>query len=441
MNLLSRQHLQSVLMTAALCLPCWAQGTLDDVKVVADRTAPISSRRGALRSCLKKASPKEMEALMREFWRPGVLSSFLSPSQVGDSNRVEFDLCSCPEFIRFLGALFSHPNKSQRLSAIAWSQNSTWPWLLRRRLRAFEAEGDPDVVKAHLQQIRGNLKAEEITAVLSKVGAERDNLEAVFRLGLARAPGTQRVQAWPGAQDWIHRGFSANPSDAPFRRLTKPQILLPCPVARNTACMLLGIRRKSKNVRGLLTVFLKSKEIGKFAIGTGASLDQVIALRLPQAISLIGQELRMDLAPRLVNEISFRALVAVEQNVSLGNPVISEQVLGASHVSLSFHVEKAEAPTGGVVLKGKSGHLVVQMPEFDRQAHRVDLDHWARGQKPAVWDVALNGKPLVRLISQRLPRAAKCFPRGLTLKPGRNELIFTRISGGDLYIEAIRFVR
>ena len=33
------------------------------------------------------------------------------------------------------------------------------------------------------------------------------------------------------------------------------------------------------------------------------------------------------------------------------------------------------------------------------------------------------------------------FPRGVVLKPGRNEFIFTRVSGGDLHLEAIRFLR
>ncbi|MFT7618465.1 MAG: hypothetical protein ACI97A_002108 [Planctomycetota bacterium] len=421
--------------------PAWGQDSKDSLRIVGDLTKTRSERRVALASSLDKLQGRQLETLIDLFWKAEILQSFLDPKAASKSKTLEGRLMAKPEFVRFLGAAFQHPNVLIRQESIEWSRSSTWPWLLRRRLRAYRSEKHDETCARFLDVIQGALKAEEMATIIQHRRGLEAEKGALFRLGLARAPRSQRVQAWPGARDWVKRGFSSAKEVAPYRLIVGDTARFPAPLAREAKTLLFGIRRTSKKKRGLMRVLLGETTIGEYAIGTSSRLEEIVEVELAKPISLIDQELSLIFDSALKGQVQFRAVVALEPVRSKDFFVATEVLFGNVEVSVSHGIKLATARTGGITVVGKEAHVAVIIPVYEGRARRIDLDHWSPSTKPGVWDVTLNGKPLVRLISQRLPRAAKCFPNQVKLAPGRNELIFTQVSGGELNIEAIRFVR
>lgn len=418
-----------------------AQALQKHLTVIGDLSADVTLRRETLAQVLKEVRGPKLAPLMDLFWQPEVLATFLDSKNASSPKSLEGRLASKPEFIRFLASAFQHPESTMRRESVAWSAHSTWPWLLRRRLRAFKAEEDKATRTQFLTVISGALKSEEATAVRgSRRGLEAEK-GALFRLGLARAPRSQRVQAWPGGRNWKERGFSTVQEFAPYRSIMGRTARIPCPLAREAESILIGLRRTSTKKRGIMRVSMAGKSIGEFAIGTSTRLEEIIEIRLAKPRSLIDQEITLDFDANLKGQIQLRAIVALEVVKPHDNAIAVEVLFDEKVVAKSHGVKLATAKTGGLIITGKEAHIAVNIPAFGGRARRLDLDHWSASDTPGVWDVTLNGKPLVRLISQRLPRPAKCFPNRVKLAPGRNELIFTQVSGAELHLEAIRFVR
>ncbi len=418
-----------------------AQETKASLLVLSDPKLPRGQRREALASLLDNLHGPSVQPLLDCLWRNGVLDAVLDANQSSRPQTLESRLAVRPEFVRFLGAAFQHPVRQMRSTAIAWSHGATWPWLLRRRIRAYLAETNLQIRREFLASINGGLKVEEIGAVCSSRQGLAEEVGALFRLGLQRAPMTQRVQAWPGNKDWGARGFSNNRSHRPYRLMVGQKVTIPCPLSRRAVILLCGIKRTSLRIQGVMTARIGTIEVGKFAVGLNQDLDQVFEIKFEKSKSLVGKDIVLEFSKELENQVSFRALVAISEGAEQMNIVAAEKTLGAEDLEESSGLKMAKTRTGGLVVSEGEGHLVIQIPKYSGMVTRIDVDHWTPKQEPAVWVVTLNGQPLVRLISQRLPRTGKCFPKGLKLRPGRNELVFSRVSGGDLYVEAIRFVR
>lgn len=105
----------------------------------------------------------------------------------------------------------------------------------------------------------------------------------------------------------------------------------------------------------------------------------------------------------------------------------------------------APAPFGGLRLEADRHVVTFHLEEKDvARVVELHLDHRTEGREDAVWNVALNGRPLVALISQAMPRAGRAFfpeRRIPLLQAGENRLELERRSGGALVLDGLRLVR
>lgn len=105
-------------------------------------------------------------------------------------------------------------------------------------------------------------------------------------------------------------------------------------------------------------------------------------------------------------------------------------------------IENAAVSSGwgaAVVVSGDTATITFEVPETFDLAHvrNLHLDHWS--PEPASWVAELNGKPLVTLMSQRMPRPAKVprLKRGAVVH-GANVLVLRRGNGtAPLHLEAL----
>ena len=404
-----------------------------------EETGPAALRK-KLETAWRAKDYAGLRGLTKELWLRSDVEHILDPRQLEEASSLEAGLASYPSYRRFLAGCFSHENPQRRAWGARLSRSLRWPYMARLRARALARETDPKAQLAFLQTVNGRLAAEEFHAAANlkttEPAVQDQILRTMFQLCLARCPGTQRVSAWPGAKDWTERGFNADLAERPFRSAKSSTLRIPAPLARNANHIFLAY--KVAKPKGEATLLLGDTVLKTFKLKASAEAWCVEAIDLSRPELLVGADLVLKLPKSMATPFMFRGIAALEVGTLKRHPVGFELNLATLKPKSCVVAVPNRAFVPGLVIQGDQAALSFDLPVIAERIRRIDIDHWCDDDEPSVWDLELNGKPLVRLISQALPRPAKSHPRHPLVQPGRNVLVFKRVSGKTLNVETFR---
>ena len=342
-------------------------------------------------------------------------------------------------------ALFDVKAERRRAAAEVFSL-AHWPYLETLAIEAFCAEKDPAVLRAFFESLGAVRPTPALASVLraraaEKGGTWRGAVDAlVFRLSPRGFEGCRVWSAWPGSIKSLDEGFSNDTSGMPLRRTRGKTIVLPWPVGAAGGRVLLGYRWDGEGqVRGRLVA--DETLLGELTFASGppsVGTARVVSVDVTDAAAPTGAACRLefDTPPRGAFWIQGLAVWAMEAS---GKERRSAVVLRAGAQGLApgegARLQKEGLPR--LLIAGKAGEARFRLPNRkERNWTHIVLDHASK--TPVTFDLLLDGHPLIRILSQDMPRGVRVGGlRGVG--PGEHVLRLVRIQGdAPLEVEALR---
>ncbi len=343
-------------------------------------------------------------------------------------------------------ALFDAMAERRRAAAGVFAL-AHWPYLDRLAIEAFREEKDAAVLRAFFKSlgvVRPTLALSRAlrTRAAEKGGAWRSAIDTlVFQLSPRGLEGCRVWSTWPGSVHSRDGGFLNDTSGMPLRRTRGKEIVLPWPVGAAGGRVLIGYRWDGEGK-------LKGRLVGggevlgdlEFVPGRPAvGIARVVALDVADAAASAGSaaHLVFDAPPQGAFWIQGLAVWAM-------GPAKGEApdplVLRAGSKGLEPGKGAALRRTSGLarlVIEGQSGEARFHLPEGERGGWtHLLVDHASK--TPVTFDLLLDGRPLIRILSQKMPRGVR-VSRRRGVGPGEHVLRFIRIQGdAPLELETLR---
>ncbi|MEE9391465.1 MAG: hypothetical protein V3W41_03065 [Planctomycetota bacterium] len=440
------------------------QQTASALETLLDREQALPQRLVAMRELMAKGASSPPVSFWDELRKDGTLHPALNEdlSPWMKAHPQDADLC------RFTAlACYDRSPTLRAAAALAIGQGSS-PFLRSHRDEAMWRESHPEARKAWLQSMTTRRPtAANAAAALSwrknTPSAEMRGLidEALYGAACTRLSLTTVARVWPSLDDAVERGFSAVRGAGPMRSIAKTSLRISVPVHGRARHLLLGYRLSGNaKVQGRIRLGTLDFGIQEFTPGPGAFASQehlrVLALEVPPQ-KLAIRELTVELAPDegfVLSSLKIHGVVVLEEQLAAYGqrpqhfaPSNRRALLGPSKNmgAAPFEVldeEGARFDSTGRILPGKVTRIRFKLKTAGFQdTRRLHLSHWSRDPKGATVDVSLNGRPLVRILSQNLPRPARVdfYRRGSLVHAveGWNTLVFTRIQGTSFVLDGI----
>ncbi len=346
--------------------------------------------------------------------------------------------------VREVAAALFDGNVARRRAAASVFSLAHWPYLDRLAVEAFREERDSVALSAFFEGLASVRPTRALASALRarggpKAGAWRHAVDTLaFRLAPRGLEGCRVWSAWPGSVRAREEGFTRDTSAMPLRGTHGKEIVLGWPAGAVGGRVLLGYRWDGEGaLRGRLVAGGGSLGAMEFRPGPPtAGTARVAALSVAAA------------PPGGVVRLVFEAPPAERFWIQGLAVWVADGKTDHSASSLIFRPgSRGLAPGEGatlrraglprIVIPGKAGVIRFRVPKTAGGARRhILIDHASK--TPVTFDLVLDGRPLIRILSQNMPRGVRVARPGV-LGPGDHVLRCVRIQGeAPLEVEALR---
>lgn len=433
-----------------LCVPLAGQGGARS-KLLRDLThADPLSRQEAISALLELGDEVSLEAVFAHAWAHWEAGADNWPQEL--INRLG-QRPRKPSYLRFFIEALAHPVPGARSAAAVALRREPMPWVWTHVLDGWSAETE----EATRLTLLGNIAAspgdaEGMASLWRRASTDGCSaqeraaiLATLYDLGVRRGFGTRFTSVLAGTRGLKDAGFGPGAIGWGLHPLRKKKAHIQLPglqEVRPGAMLLLGYKSRSPEV-----VCRISLRLGGVLLGTTSPGDSPVAPRSGLQVASLEIPGGMD-SPEL---LEIRVEEGNPQDLSVQGVVVLRTPELANH--RSSRVFSCSPGTGGVAMGEGCSVLGDRLPRFamagDDASLILDIDqprgfatlvfsHWTKGP-PSAWDVEIGGKPLMRIISQELPRPVRCS--AALLAPGKNTIRFHRLHGGTLVLDTIRLVQ